>query len=359
MTLKYFTDANSAAGYVSLQKENLTGISTIYHLKGPDASLVHHLLARLSNSLVPQQLNPEYIYSTFNPKFLAGLVIRELDIAFTSGKNVLDEAGSIDLMPAYEASTVTESQDKINQLQIEAEQYYEKMYMHLNAALHIHDEWEKIYIDRMDFEKANQFRKGLIERLFETEIPPTLSLEDQSASARVVRRFFGASTPDGLSDFIPELTSGLKRYLIKGRPGSGKSTLMKEVVAKAVALGYDADVYHCSLDPKSLDMVVIPELNFCIFDATAPHAYEATFVKDEIVDTYSAFIRQGTDERCADILEAIENKYKNQLRLALLAMGNGHDCLEALSSLYKTAMVTEKVDEIVARLADELLSRKA
>jgi len=353
MTLKYFTDANSAAGYISLQKENLIGISTIYHLRGPDDSLIHQLLAQFSNLMMPQQLNPEYIYSTFNPKFLAGLVIRELDIAFVSGKVVMEDAELIDLTACYEASEIKKHEDEIESLLAETEQCYQKMYMHLNAALDIHDEWEKIYIDRMDFEKAEQFKKSLIARLFNTEI------HAHKEESRITRRFFGASTPDGLQDFIPELTAGLKRYLIKGRPGTGKSTLMKDVVAKAMELGYDADVYHCSLDPKSLDMVVVPELNFCLFDATAPHVYEAAFVKDEIIDTYATFVRQGTDEHWADVLEAIEGKYKNQINLALSAMKNGHDCRMRLSRLYTAALIPEKVNYLLTLLTQKLAVQKA
>ena len=353
MTLKYFTDANSAAGYVSLQKENLIGISNIYHLSSPEDTLVHQLLARLSNLLVPQQLNPEFIYATLNPKLLAGLVIRELDIAFVSGKVVTDGAKLIDLMPIYDMSIMKRNQDEIAHLHLKAEQFDEKMYLHLKTALQIHDEWEKIYINQMDFEKADQFKKDLIARLFKTDIRPHSS-NGETHDARVIRRFFGASTPDGLVDFIPELTAGLKRYLIKGRPGSGKSTLMKEVVAKACRLGYDADVYHCALDPSSLDMVVIPELNFCLFDATAPHAYEASFVQDEIVDTYTAFIREQTDEQWADALTTIEKKYKNQINTALLALKNGQEYRQILSDLYQTALIPEKRDEIFACLADKL-----
>jgi len=240
-------------------------------------------------------------------------------------------------------------------LQLSAEQFYKKMYMHLNGALHIHDEWEKIYIDRMDYGLANRFKADLVARLFDTKISPYSGHGDANGSgARVVRRFFGASTPDGLHDFIPELTAGLKRYLIKGRPGTGKSTLMKEVVAKAEELGYDADVYHCSLDPKSLDMVVIPELDFCIFDATAPHEYESAFAGDEVVDTYTAFIRQDTDERCADVLEEIEGKYGNQIRLALLAMRDGHDCRRELQVIYEGAVVPREVDRVLNFLAEKL-----
>ena len=348
MTSKYFTDANSAAGYVSLQKENLARIKKIYHLKSPDDKLVHNLLEQISLTLVPRCLTPEYICSTFNPDFLSGLVIRELSTAFISGKIVTADAQIVDLMSVYNRSVIRENKVETRRISSDMNRFYKKMYMHFNGALHIHDEWEKIYVDRMDFEKADQFKEDLIARLFDTKIPAG-GLEPQ-----LVRRFFGASTPDGLRDFIPDLTAGLKRYFVKGRPGSGKSTLMKDVVEKAVRLGYDVDIYHCALDPKSLDMVVVPELSFCMFDATAPHEYEAVFTNDEIIDTYSAFIKEGTDERCAIVLKEIEMKYNNQIKLALEAMKNGHAKRAMLSDIYSAALIPEKFVEVLNELIGKL-----
>ena len=41
-------------------------------------------------------------------------------------------------------------------------------------------------------------------------------------------RFLGAATPKGAVDFVPNLTEGLPhRYFIKGPPGPGKSTMLK------------------------------------------------------------------------------------------------------------------------------------
>ena len=114
------------------------------------------------------------------------------------------------------------------------------------------------------------------------------------------------------------------------------------------------DVYHCSLDPKSLDMVVVPELSFCAFDATAPHAYEPSLATDEIIDTYTAFIKEGTDKRCLMILAEIEAKYNNQIKLARDAMEEGHAVRAKLSDIYQKNLVTERFDTTVDVLVSKL-----
>jgi len=344
MSLKYFTDANSAAGYVSLQKENLSQITTIYHLKSSEEQTVHLLLKNLLTAAKKKRLHVEEIYSTFNESYLAGLVIREQSMAFTSGKIVTNGSNIIDLSPLYNSNSLRAQQENIQRLTLNMNQFYKKMYMHFNAALLIHDEWERIYIDRMDFDKADAFRKDTVDLIFKTPIPP------KSGDAIVTRRFFGTSTVTGLKDFIPELTVGFKRYFIKGRPGTGKSTLMKDVVTKGVELGYDVDIYHCSLDPKSLDMVVIPELDLCIFDATAPHEYDPIYETDEILDTYVAFVKQDTDERCAHLIASIQAKYEHQIKSARNAMKEGHDLRKSLEQIYAAALQTDAFETLSKEL---------
>jgi len=200
----------------------------------------------------------------------------------------------------------------------------------------------------MNFTKANEFKAELANRLFNTEI------KAGNKESRVTYRFFGTSTPSGFHDFIPELTKGLKRYLIKGRPGTGKSTLMRYILQKAKDLGYDADVYYCSLDPKSLDMLIIPELNLCIFDATSPHVYEPSTPTDEIIDTYGKFVRSGTDERYADIIAAVEKKYNNQIKQGLKAMTDAHEKRAKLNDIYDDALLDSEFNLMVNILIEKL-----
>ena len=347
MAIKYFTDAFSATGYISLQKKNLTGINHVYHLKNPADALVHDALEHLAMKLTARRLSLEYIFNTHNPNQLAGLVIRELGIAFVSGDTVMETAEIIDLSTLYCKSRIKKNQVKLDELNNNMQLLYDRMYMHFNAALHIHDEWEKIYIDRIDFKKAELFKESLLDRLF-----AKVSATDHSST--IVKRFFGTFTPQGLVDFIPELTAGFTRYLIKGRPGTGKSTLLMAVVKKALELGLDMHIYHCSLDVKSLDMVIVPELGFCIFDATSPHEYEPSLKRDEVLDTYDAFIKKDTDERCACILRGIEDKYNNQIKSAKNALKEASKIRAEIEDIYTNAEIANEKKDLFYELINKL-----
>ena len=92
--------------------------------------------------------------------------------------------------------------------------------------------------------------------------------------------FLGANTPSGFVSFFDELYNPYeksKALIIKGGPGTGKSTLMKAVKKKAEEKGYSAECALCASDPKSLDGLIIPEISLSIADGTSPHIIEPKF----------------------------------------------------------------------------------
>ena len=110
-----------------------------------------------------------------------------------------------------------------------------------------------IYKANIDFEKLNGLTNKLIEGFYRDIV--------LNKKADVRHRFLGAATPKGAVDFIPNITEGIqKRYFLKGRPGSGKSTMLKKIAKAAEQRGFDVEVYHCGFDPHSLDMVIVREV---------------------------------------------------------------------------------------------------
>lgn len=85
------------------------------------------------------------------------------------------------------------------------------------------------------------------------------------------RYFIGANTSAGFVNYTDEILCGLDRvYIIKGGPGTGKSTLMKRFAAYAEEWGHTVERYFCSSDSDSLDGVVLRDAGTGIIDGTAP-----------------------------------------------------------------------------------------
>ncbi|WP_215533567.1 hypothetical protein [Solibaculum mannosilyticum] len=94
------------------------------------------------------------------------------------------------------------------------------------------------------------------------------------------RFFLGSNSPVGFVgrfDRLYDPLDGWRAFLIKGGPGTGKSSLMKGIAKSVGDAGIPFELVHCSSDPNSLDGVIFPSLKCCLLDATAPHVVEPKF----------------------------------------------------------------------------------
>ncbi len=99
--------------------------------------------------------------------------------------------------------------------------------------------------------------------------------------------FLGANSPYGFTSYFDNVLNKKERnYLIKGGPGTGKSTFMKNLSTL-----YPAEEIYCSSDLNSLDGLIFQDKNAFICDATAPHVLEPIYPgsRDEIVNFTIAF----------------------------------------------------------------------
>lgn len=92
--------------------------------------------------------------------------------------------------------------------------------------------------------------------------------------------FLAASSCEGfISHFGDSFVSGdgWRAIIIKGGPGTGKSSFMKHVAARACNMGYEVTFCSCSSDPDSLDGVIIEDIKTVILDGTSPHVVEPKY----------------------------------------------------------------------------------
>ena len=84
--------------------------------------------------------------------------------------------------------------------------------------------------------------------------------------------FPGSNTCRGFHGYFHEILPEARRkraYILKGGPGTGKSTPMKRVGHQWEKQGRNVEYYWCSGDPDSLDAVVSD--GFMLMDGTSPH----------------------------------------------------------------------------------------
>lgn len=89
--------------------------------------------------------------------------------------------------------------------------------------------------------------------------------------------FLSANTSRGFISLFPSFLKGKNQYIIKGGPGTGKSTMLKNIGNYGNSKEYTLEFFRCSSDPKSLDGVYVKEKNCAVCDGTSPHVLEPDF----------------------------------------------------------------------------------
>lgn len=98
--------------------------------------------------------------------------------------------------------------------------------------------------------------------------------------AQVTHFFAGANSGAGFQNLFPELLdleTAHDMMVLKGGPGVGKNTFMREIGRCMEQAGTTVEYLWCSGDPDSLDGVVLPELRCAVVDGTAPHVVEPKY----------------------------------------------------------------------------------
>jgi hypothetical protein len=351
----YFAGGNTARGFHSLYESNLQGLERLFILKGGPGTGKSSLMKKIGGQWVERGFDIEFLHCSSDNDSIDGVLIPALKVGIVDGTapHIIEPKAPgaveeyINLGTAWDTRSLKLQKDRIQSLTTQINRAFQSAYAAFKEALEIHDDWEKIYISNMDFKKADQLTKKLIEKFF-----GKIKINKQSD---IRHRFLGAATPKGAVDFVPNLTEEIpKRYFIKGRPGSGKSTLLKKLASAAEERGIDVEVYHCGFDPHSLDMVIFRELGIAIFDSTAPHEYFPSRDGDEIIDMYELLITSGTDELYEDTLKNIASSYKNKMEVATAWLARAKQNHDELETIYVAAMDFSKVEEIGRQIEQEI-----
>lgn len=381
-TKNFIVCGYTAKGFRNLLSTNLQSLNRLFILNGESDTAKAEFIKRLGKNLIELQYDIEYILSPLNPEAPDGILIPKHGVGVLSGKliakadtdtmngipflkpdvntaNTSLHAAQLAAADAPEEFEVLEEsfdlgilaahRQELFHLQKDMQQHLELAYEEFAKGLKVHDEWEKIYIANMDFAKANLLTEKVIDKLF-----GRIRL---NKAGRIRHRFFGGSTPQGPVDYVENITENTAvRYFIKGRPGSGKSTMLKKILVGATERGIDAEVYHCGFDPDSLDMLLFPELSLCIFDSTSPHEYYPSREGDSVIDMYAELINANTDELYKAELEDIIRRYRLHASEGTAQLAEAKRCQEETEQIYMEAADHNKNDRMYDELSQKIMA---
>ena len=153
-----------------------------------------------------------------------------------------------------------------------------------------------------------------------------------------IRTFLGANTPNGFVSFYQPFLDNKTAYIIKGGPGTGKSSLMKKIAAQAFRENDFVEYVYCSSDPDSLDGVYIESLSVAVCDGTAPHTLDPVYPGAEggIINLGECWDEKALKSAKTDIKQ-LNMKIKCNFQRAykyLSAAGNAYNDIKTISEKY-------------------------
>jgi DNA replication protein DnaC len=134
--------------------------------------------------------------------------------------------------------------------------------------------------------------------------------------------FPGGNTSIGfysLYKYIISQDEARRIIVIKGGPGTGKSSLMKNIGRHFSEKNFDIEFHHCSSDNNSLDGVLIKGLNAALIDGTSPHVVDPINpgAVDEILNMGDCWNEEGFSKCRKNIIEInheIGNTFKRSYK---------------------------------------------
>lgn len=179
------------------------------------------------------------------------------------------------------------------------------------------------------------------------------------AAGKIRHLFPGGNTPQGFFSYYSYIipSDANRIFILKGGPGTGKSTFMHKMGTALAEQGYDAEFHHCSSDNSSLDGVVIPKLGVAFIDGTAPHVVDPKNpgCVDEILHLGDYWDVQGIFAHKAQIIACnaeIANNYRRAYRF-LKAAKLIYDDLAAINT---EALDLAKANQVAHDLVSQIFN---
>lgn len=179
---------------------------------------------------------------------------------------------------------------------------------------------------------------------------------------KISKFFLAANSCEGFVSHFEDnydFNVGWRAFIIKGGPGTGKSSFMKYVAVKAIDKGYSVELCPCSSDPDSLDGIIIKDLKIIILDGTSPHVVEPKYpgACEEIINLGEFWNDEKLRQKAQEIIY-ITNQNKKLHKTASAYISAAGELIYDNLKFSQQFINLKKSEQFAARLALRLLPQK-
>lgn len=178
-----------------------------------------------------------------------------------------------------------------------------------------------------------------------------------------LKYFLAANSSEGFCSCFEnnyDFADDWRVFIIKGGPGTGKSSFMKYITVKATDKGYTVEICPCSSDPDSLDAVIIKEIKTVVLDGTSPHVVEPTYagVCEEIINLGVFWNNKKLREKSEEIISAT-NQNKKFHRTASAYISAAGELIYDNLKLSEYFIDQIKAEQFAKKLSSRIIPKQA
>ncbi|MEW6458943.1 MAG: PRK06851 family protein [Bacillota bacterium] len=355
-----FPGGNTSLGFFSYY-DHLTppDATRVFILKGGPGVGKSSFMRKIGEEMRSRGFDIEHHHCSSDNDSLDGVVIPAAGVALLDGTapHVVDPVNPgavseiIHLGDYWNEAKLRAAREQILAVNRRLGRLFATAYSQLAEAKVIRDEMESYVTESMRFAPVNRLTADLTREIL-GERPGRYEAEPWARHL-----FRSAVSPDGVVHHIGSLLTEVKQlYLLKGRPGSGRSTLVETVARAAHARGLDTEVYHCALEPHRADLVVIPAVRAAVLKDVEEVAFQPGTVPGLRVAAYDldVFLDRSRLAQYEVELMSAGQRFTAALNRAVWYIGEAKKTHDQLETFYIPAMdftaVERRRDEVLQRI---------
>jgi hypothetical protein len=355
-----FPGGNTSIGFYSYYHHVIASDATrIFVLKGGPGVGKSTFMRKIGDAMLARGFDVEHHHCSSDNNSLDGLVVPAVGVALLDGTtpHIVDPVtpGAVDeiihLGDYWDEAKLRANKEQILATHRRLGRRFAIAYSHLAEAKVIRNEMESYVTESMNFTRVNKLTAELIQDVL-AQAPGRYHVDPKARHL-----FYSAISPNGVVHYIGSLLQDVKQmYLIKGRPGSGRSTLVEAVARAAHARGLDTEVFHCAFEPHRVDLVVIPAVGAAVLKDVEEIGFQPGSVPGLRVSVYNLDVHLNREAlaRYRAELASAQERFTAALNRAISHIAKAKQTHDHLESFYIPAMnfaaVEARRKEILERI---------
>jgi GTPase SAR1 family protein len=287
----------------------------IFVIKGGPGVGKSTFMKKIAENILRIGYDVEYHCCSSDNNSIDGLVIPALGVALLDGTapHIVDpkNPGAVDeiinLGDYWNETIIQKAKPEIIRCNYQVGRYFQAAYYALMEAQLAMDEWEFYVKEHQNWHAINQMTLSVENDLFGSS---------KSSQGKERHLFAWAHTPQGKTQYIDTLVQDISTlYLLKGQPGTGKSTFLNRIAERAITYGLNVEYFHNTLDPTKLDLIIMPDLHKAMCVVSEPYEYTPQINCKQITLDFDQSVNMaGLANFSSDIEDCRERVNKNMQR---------------------------------------------